>query len=223
MFLLKKEKTIHLLHIGKTGGTSLTSAFKDLQTPKYNFLTHFGHDHSFKEVPKNELVVFFLRNPLTRFVSGFYSRKRKGQPRYNVPWSAEEELAFNHFETPDALGTALSSANEQEKETAIEAMKGIGHVNTHFKDWLINIDYLKTRQKDIFYIGFQETFDSDFRGLYKKLTRLELETEILKEHVNPPGDDKNLSDKARMNLEQWFKNDIELYIYCSQIAKEVNL
>ncbi len=222
IFFKKKKKNIHLLHIGKTGGTSIITAFEKFSSLKYNFYTHFGHAHSFKDVPENDMIVFFLRDPLTRFISGFYSRKRKGQPRYNVPWNSEEEVAFNRFETPDDLGTALSSNDAKTKEAAIRAMKGIAHVKTYLQDWLVDVDYLKSRKNDIFFIGFQESFDSDFRGLYKKLTGSQYEDVILREHVNPDVGHKKLSDKARNNLELWFDHDMKLYNYCSQKAKEVN-
>lgn len=217
----KKKKAVHLLHIGKTGGTSLISTFKDLSTSKFNFITH-PHQFKFKDIPKGEKAVFFLRNPADRFVSGFYSRKRKGQPTYDVPWNAEEEIAFNAFDTPDSLASALSSTDSNLKETAVKAMQGIRHVNTYFSDWLVGIDYLEKRKKDIFYIGFQETFDGDLRRLYKKLTRLDWNTSVAEEHINRTSVDKNLSDESIKNLARWYKNDIALYQYCKTVSVEIN-
>ena len=48
-------------------------------------------------------AVFALRDPLTRFISGFYSGLRKGAPRYDIGWSKGEKRAFSWFSTPQEL------------------------------------------------------------------------------------------------------------------------
>ena len=129
----KKPTNIHLLHIGKTGGTSIIVMFKKFKSKKYNLIIH-GHQFNLEQIPAGEQFVFFLRRPLDRFVSGFFSRKREGRPRYDVPYNEEEKFAFDVFETPNSLAEALSSEDESTKSNAIRAMNGIRHVNTHFSD-----------------------------------------------------------------------------------------
>lgn len=217
-FFNKKVKNIHLLHIGKTGGTSLIKMIESISTTNYKIIVH-SHDYNFKDVPKNEKVIFFLRKPHDRFVSGFYSRKRMGKPTYNVPYNAEEKWAFDTFESPNKLAEALSDKNEVVRLNAIRAMCGIRHVNAHFSDWLISKEYLEKRKKNIFYIGFQETFSADFKALYEKLTRSEFKGLVCEEHKNFPNS-TNLSKKAYENLSEWYKNDIILYDYCQMISKK---
>jgi len=146
------KQIAHILHIGKTGGSVVKEALKPyLLAGKFKIELH---DHSFrlKDVPEGEKVVFFLRDPIKRFISGFYSRKRKGQPRYNFPWSPGEEGAFRHFKTPNALASALSSKNKRLKERAVMAMKNITHVNTSYCDWFDSETYFLYRFSDILFI-----------------------------------------------------------------------
>ncbi len=123
--LFKTKKTqIHFLHIGKTGGTSLNSLISSIDNYNSNFKYH---DHSFtlKNVPKNDLAIFFLRNPIDRFISAFYSRLREGKPKYDVPWNEKEKKAFQRFKTPNELALALSSTNSSLYLDALDAMSNL--------------------------------------------------------------------------------------------------
>lgn len=74
----KKPKKIHFLHIGKTGGSAIKSALKEhLTTPKYEVILH-GHNTSISDLPRNEKFFFFLRHPVTKFISGFIAVNAKG-------------------------------------------------------------------------------------------------------------------------------------------------
>lgn len=220
-FFKSKPRTIHLLHIGKTGGTSLTKMLKGLSNKRYIIKIH-PHEFSLRDVPKDDLAIFFLRNPIDRFVSGFYSRKRKGQPTYNVPWNLEEEKAFAIFESPSILAEALSSGDSQIQKDAINAMNGIRHVNTHFKDWLIDQSYLENHIKQLFFIGFQENFDEDLKALYLKITKKEWNQEVIRSHQTAQKEDKLMSEKASLNIKHWYEDDFELYQFCKTLSQKVN-
>jgi len=96
-----RERPLHFLHIGKTGGTAVKHALKPVAAPGYLML--HGHDVRLHDVAPDEQVFFFLRDPLSRFVSAFYSRQREGRPRYVVPWTPDEEAAFGRFRTANEL------------------------------------------------------------------------------------------------------------------------
>ena len=92
-----------------------------------------GYETRLSDIPDGEPVAFFVRDPISRFVSGFYSRQRQGQPRYNFPWSGEEQQAFARFRTPSQLGVALSSLDADRRTAAVQAMKSISHVPSSYK------------------------------------------------------------------------------------------
>ena len=213
-----RKKPVHLLHIGKTGGTAVRFALKDhLNTGRYIIVLH-GHDTTFRDIPVGERTVFFLRDPIKRFISGFHSRQRQGQPRYFSPWTEGEKPAFEHFKTPEQLARSLSSSDEDEKSRAVEAMNSIIHVNTIYWDWFENKEYCKSRIRDIFFVGFQERLNQDFETLRGKLALpnvINLPTDDRKAHKNPISLDTTLSEQAIRNLKHWYSGDYDFIDFCN--------
>ena len=82
---LRGRRVLHFLHIGKTGGTAAKSALRGHENSgDYEIILH-EHDFQLKDVPLGEKVVFFVRDPISRFVSGFYGRQRQDLPRHDAP------------------------------------------------------------------------------------------------------------------------------------------
>ncbi|MCP3675876.1 MAG: hypothetical protein GY829_15615 [Gammaproteobacteria bacterium] len=85
IYRLSGREIIHLLHIRKTAGSALKKALlNDLISARYKIELH---QHSFRlcDVPPGDKVIFVTRDPVSRYVSGFYSRQRMGKPRYHIP------------------------------------------------------------------------------------------------------------------------------------------
>lgn len=206
------KQFIHFIHIGKTGGTAIKYALEPfLKSGKYII---YVHSHSFKlqDAPEGEKVFFFLRDPIKRFTSGFYSRQRQGQPRMFFPWSPEEKAAFEYFKTPNQLALALSSTDNEERSKATIAMHSISHVRSHYWDWFKDETYFLSRVKDIFYIGFQETLQDDFEILKRKLQLpgvASLPIDEVHTHRNPTNVDKKLDMESILNLKNWYAKDYE--------------
>jgi hypothetical protein len=170
-----------------------------------------------------EKVIFFVRDPVTRFVSGFYTRWRHG--RNNAPWSPKEAIAFNKYDTPNKLALALSSDDPEEKESAIQAMRGIGHINWSMISWFESQDYFLSRISDIFFIGFQENLNEDFERLKAKLGTpkiVQLPTDDVRAHRTPNKFDRNLEEKAIENIKAWYAEDYEFISLCKQVSERVN-
>ena len=110
----------HFLHIGKTGGTAVKHALEPFAA-EFGIVLH-PHGTTLSHVPAGEHAFFFLREPVARFVSGFNSRKRRGRPRYDYPWTENEQWAFERFATPDDLARSLSSPDPAVAEAAATAM-----------------------------------------------------------------------------------------------------
>jgi hypothetical protein len=219
------KKYVHFLHIGKTGGTSIGYALKPFyRLPKYIVVLH-SHSVKLDDIPLHDKVFFMLREPISRFVSAFFSRKRKGYPRYYQDWSAIEQEVFTQFDTPNQLAEALLSTSQDIRNLAQKGMKNIFHVRNSYLDWFKSIEYFESRKTDIFYIGFQETLQQDFENLKRKLSlpkTLELPTDPVKAHISPEGYNKKLSESAISVLTDWYAKDIEFYQYCKNIAPEIN-
>lgn len=209
------RRLVHFLHIGKTGGTAVKMALGIKNQPRTTskFLL-IGQPHSFRmdQVKANEFCFFVIRDPIQRFVSGFYSRKRKGLPRALHEWTPAEQKAFEQFPTPNSLAEALRDPDRQIGADA--AMRSIGHVRSSYWDWLIHPDYLKAHQNQILWIGRQENLSSDFESFKTKLdleVSVSLPTDPVKAHKNPDGLDRHLSDQAIRNLRDWYAADFQVY------------
>jgi hypothetical protein len=155
------REPLHVLHVGKTGGTALNHVLI-----QYAGVSRFrpvfgGHVLTIADVPIGERFMFFIRDPLSRFVSAFNSRLREGRPRYHYPWRDEEKVAFSIFKTPNELATALSADDSSLRKKAEAAMHGIGHVNTGYSFWFGDESSFRARVSDLFFIGFQERLEDD--------------------------------------------------------------
>ena len=219
---LRGKQVVHFLHIGKTGGTAVKHALKaHLNTKKYIIKLH-PHAVKLRDVPKGEKVIFIVRDPISRFVSGFYSRKRQGRPRYYSPWSPDEETAFKQFSTPNALSKALASENKEMRNAAVKAMKNIKHVNASCWDWFESEAYFLSRISDVLFIGFQERLYDDFEILKEKLglpETVKLPKGDDEAHRNPRDLDMNLVKETITNLKEWYARDYEFVKLCRKKAK----
>ncbi|RMG22839.1 MAG: hypothetical protein D6732_25330 [Methanobacteriota archaeon] len=218
---MQGKEMLHFLHIGKTGGTAMKYALSRYPGGRY-FIYFHSHNTRLRDIPEGEKAIFFLRDPVSRFVSGFYSRKRQGQPKYFSPWSPEEKEAFAHFHTPNELAIAIFSEELEEKERAQRAMQCIQHVRSSYWDWFESKEYFMSRLLDIFFIGFQESLTEDFENLCSKLgwfDYVELPDDE-NAHRTPAEANRTLTDEAVKNLQKWYKDDYEFLRLCKALIRK---
>ena len=220
---------LHFLHIGKTGGTALSRILKskarEIESTPFSIM-RYKHDSYMKLIrieTDTGKFVFFVRHPVSRFVSGFYSRQRKGRPAYFIPWSKSEEAAFGYFKDPESLAVALDSDDPAARAAAIMAMEAIQHVSDPMTFWVGKTNALRRNRDEIFFIGAQETFDADCAAL---LTKIGVNPEVptlseSERHASgrqPPA----LSERATKNIEAWYAHDLELYQWCMRNRETIN-
>lgn len=210
-----------ILHNRKTAGTALKDILEQQKsrTPATNF-TSFEHAMTFPrfiaEHPDTQ-AIFFIRDPISRYVSGFYSRLREGKPRYYYPWSSAERRAFKRFKHPNQLAEALSSVNPIKRYLAISAMKSIGHVKHTYQSFLGSLAFLQEKSARIAFIGHQPEFDQDLirlRSLLNIDEDIQSPNDEIRAHRNPNDIDKTLSTKATRNLQKWYSADYAIYRWC---------
>ena len=237
-------KTIHFLHIGKTGGSAIKEALKrgikeqeiykkvnrlkdgrilDIKdlSGEFDQIVMHGHGTSLKDIPETDWFFFCIRDPISRFVSGFYSRQRQGKPRYDIPWNAKEERAFQHFESPNSLAEGLSSSSANIRGKATRAMQNIRHVKTSLSKWIVNPNYLNKRKSNLLYILEQKTLGKDFERLlqalhYKRQLNLSSDQKLTHQ-ANTPKNDISLSDLALQNLNNHYAKDIKIYKFLTEL------
>jgi len=235
---IQGKEFVHLLHIGKTGGSAVKYAIRGQYSVPSNSDRYVinrsvtnqryvvclrRHNVTFRDIPRGERVAFFVRDPIDRFVSGFYGRQRQDQPKYFVPWTPDEKIAFEIFATPNALASALSSPDVDEKASAERAMRSIEHVRSSYWEWFESEEYVRSRSSDVFFIGFQERLREDFAILKTKLglpERIELPADEVQAHVSPKDVDRTLDDDAVRNLRRWYERDFEFISLCRSLVEE---
>jgi hypothetical protein len=213
------KRRVHFLHIGKTGGSAIKHALSNVDAKRYEIHLH-THEFRLRNVPAGDGVFFFLRDPATRFVSGFHSRRRQGMPRARYPWNRAERMAFSRFSTPNALAIALTSEDAQVRAEALNAMHGIRHVKSHYWNWFGDESYFRSRFGDVLFVGRQETLDEDFERLKAVLdlpAGIALPKDDVESHRDPTGLDRTLEDVAIENLRSWYREDYRFAALCEEL------
>lgn len=217
---------VHFIHIGKTGGTAIKSAMKAAGRPKTRFGRIQLHPHRYRlaDVPEEDRLFFVMRDPVARFVSAFYSRLRKGYPRYTFEWTPAEEEAFQIFPTPQALASALGGPDLAQRDAARTAMRSIRHVRRKVTFWLGSPRTLERRLPQIVYIARQETLTQEWPHLKETLgfpSDLELPTEPVAAHRGDhSSEDRSLTEDAERALCRWYAEDYRLLELCERIRQE---
>jgi hypothetical protein len=208
---------VHFLHIGKNAGTQLRHLF-ELINARGNanlVLRREAHSVTLADLPADARYFFSLRDPIARFRSGFYSRKRKGQPRYHIEWTPHEAHAFDHFEHANDLAETLFAESERGM-AATAAMRSISHLAMNQVDWFPQSGFL-LRNRPPVWILRTERFEADLRILLDRLgitAEVAVADDAATRHSNDYSDVPKLSELARENLRQWYAQDFAFCAMC---------
>ena len=217
-----------LLHIGKNGGTAANAVIKaNNKLGVGEFVNCYKHKVGLQDVADDnmcERLMFFIREPVARYISAFNSRLRMGYPRHHGEWSPREEIAFEHFKTPNQLAEALSSEDPKRRQLAHDAMIGIRHLRRAYEHYLGSVELLEQEKDRIYFIAQTETFGPDF-DLMRKLIGvspdLELPTDDYGAHRTPEGFEKTVSELGRKNVQDYYKTDYAIYNWCVKRREEL--
>jgi hypothetical protein len=220
---IEMREEIYVLHIGKTGGTAVRTPIREFAKSNRRFKMKLpSHECGLPfvtEMSPNAKVIFFIREPVSRFISGFNSRLRKGQPRHFYEWNQKEKRAFSRFKTPNQLAEALYSWNPFRRRAAHKAMDAMRHTRWGYEYYLGSIDMLECEKHRILFIGAQEDLNADFEIL-KVVLELPADAALPQDDVNahrtPDGFEKHVSDRGRRNLEKYYQRDYQIYEWCKK-------
>jgi hypothetical protein len=220
-----RRENIHFLHIGKNAGTHVKFLARHVnKTSKTIRIVSHTHNVRLFEIPPEDPFFFAIRNPAERFKSGFYSRKRKGQPRIYRDWSEHEARAFSEFEHANDLAEALFEEGYRGFR-ALCAIKSISHCSMDQIGWFNRSGYFLEVRKPIWIIR-QEKFDNDIARLALKLGVNFAhigEIDAKTAHRNDYSGIPPLSDKAQKNLREWYRQDFEFYRCCEDWIRAQDL
>jgi hypothetical protein len=154
----QKGKPVQFIHIGKTGGSSIISMLREDDTASCTETNN--HRFVLGDGPAGTRYVFFVRDPVDRWVSGFLSRLRQGCPNYPHVGHRDELIAFYDFPTPDSLARALSTEKGQRANAAIR------HTRRSFSSYLAKIE---KHVHDIAFVGRMNKMTRDYNAMLKHI------------------------------------------------------
>lgn len=212
---------IAFIHIGKNAGSQVKQIAPKLIKQGFR-IKAYKHNLKLHQLPKDSKYFFSIRNPSSRFVSGFYSRKRKGRPKFNIDWSPHEKIAFQDFEHANYLAENLFSNNELGISARL-AIKSITHTGAHQFDYFHKAAYFAIQPPIT--IVRQEYFERDMQrfldilGINIKIESL-LTFDKIKSHQNDYAEAPPLSELALHNLKKWYIQDYMFYEMCEEWLKQ---
>ncbi|MBS1303046.1 hypothetical protein [Loktanella sp. SALINAS62] len=214
------------LHIGKTAGSHITRLSRQVKDLSGVSISTAPHQVRLMDIPNDKPYFFSIRNPISRFKSGFYSRKRRGSqlapegwnPVKGPGWTPSEKILFSEFEHANDLAENLYSDGIRGVR-AMYAITSSDHIGRHQIDWFFKRGYFLDENPPIWIIR-QEHFDTDYTTFIRK-AKLQVEYESLKEnlvaeriHASDYSDSPDFSDLAIKNLSRWYSRDFIFYDIC---------
>jgi hypothetical protein len=182
-------------------------------------IAYHGHSARIKDIPPNDPYFFSIRNPIDRFYSAFYMRKRKEQPRLYREWKESEREAYALFPEATELAEHIFSDSPLARH-AFVAMQSIGHLSFQHR-WFELRELMRTRPP--LAILRQARLAEDCQSLLVKLgveAPIGLPEDSTQAHRNDYSGALPLSEKAIANLEKWYAVDIEYYKILNQLIEE---
>jgi hypothetical protein len=216
---VEPEQRFVILHIGKTGGTSLKFLISDLKTSRPKLpISKVDHHQTIYDVltaDPTAQIGFVIRDPTDRFVSGFNSRLRSGRPDHSRPWSAEEAIVYSFFPTATSLAEALDSSDERMRSAADFAMKTILHLRLDYRHFLGDPDKLSTIRSSIYCVCDLKELSERVSDFFAPLgVSPDVVHATFKVRHRSPQSVAPLSELGLSNLKRVWADEYDLYDYC---------
>lgn len=207
------HRLIYFLHIGKAAGSQVKQMIEQVNRQQSAVtMKALAHDVTLADLPEPSDYFFSIRDPITRFRSGFYSRKRKGRPLNDIEWTPHEARAFAEFDHAAELAEALFAPGVEGMQ-AVAAMKAIRHTAQDQIDWFALAGDVFTTRPPVWVLR-QEQLEADLEVLLSRLDldfQPELRRDDVGSHANDYSDVPELTDKGKINLQRWYAQDIAFY------------
>lgn len=217
--------TICILHIGKTGGSFLRSVLhynKDRWQAPMQLLGHGATlKNSAKRFGADRQLAFVVRDPVSRFISAFYSRQRQGRPTYQSGWSAEEAAAFLWFEHAEELALALASDAPRRKSAALFAFNAIQHLRTDLRFYLGSLEEMLAERDRIVVCVDLCHLNTHLPTIMARLGVAEFEMPPTPQAHAAPSPLPSLSAAAEAALRDHWAEEFELYEVACALAADL--
>lgn len=208
-----RRRIVYFLHISKAAGSQVKEMMAQINRDvRHISLIGMGHKVGLLDLPEPADYFFSIRDPISRYRSAFYSRKRRGRPRNDIAWTAHEEMAFANFEHANDLAEALFAPGELGMK-AVAAMKAIEHTAQDQIDWFaLSGDIFNVRPP--IWVLRQENFEADLQVFFDRLgiqSPPQPRRDPKGAHANDYSGIPDISETGRDNLRRWYAQDYAFY------------
>jgi len=210
------------LHIAKAGGGSI----RQFLAPIRGRWAGAGHQFDLDTVAEqwpDAPMFFFVRDPITRFVSGFNNYHRAVVHKGMKLPQDSHIVSYHLFPTANDLAEGLASDDEFTLSAAHYAITHLAFLARHLVHYLGPTENIDRHRDRIAYIGHFEQFDASVEAMREILDLppyLELPEDEAKAHRSQASLPTYLSDTARAALRDWYAADIVVYEHCVNIHRE---
>ncbi|QUL37664.1 sulfotransferase family 2 domain-containing protein [Erythrobacter sp. JK5] len=208
-----RRRVVYFLHIGKAAGSQVKQMMAQVNREADGVLMKgLSHDVTLADLPEPADYFFSIRDPISRFRSGFYSRKRRGRPLNDIAWTPHEETAFANFEHAADLAEALFAPGEEGMRAAA-AMKSIRHTAQDQIDWFALAGDIFTVRPPVWVLR-QEHLEADMKVLLDRLGvdfTPEARRDAKGAHANDYAGIPDLTETGIANLKRWYAQDVAFY------------
>lgn len=142
----KTYSTQHgFLHIPKTGGSSIMRFFeqnhqliKEMPVP----LFHSWNLELINSYFPCMKLIFAIRDPLERTISGYQSRLRMGMPEYYVPWRQEEAISFCMYRSVEEFLDGLLEEGDYHVSATTYVLESIMAISWNYAYYFKDVNTL---------------------------------------------------------------------------------
>ena len=214
----KKQKRVEFVfvHVGKTGGASVSQALKHQPLPYEEFHTrtlYLPCQPTQNEVQGKPMLVS-VRHPLSRAVSIWNWRKYLCQ--HKMRCSSSEKILFFRCTFTDFVNTLAQSQRKKDIFSSLCSPHLIGHWNTNHQWYLKNIDesYIDTNvwavDQSSMAHDLERFFDDhSWSSFGKNVTSVVIN---LHENSDYPKDIKELTPTQKEILSDYLSDEIDFYL-----------
>lgn len=202
------------LHIPKTAGSAIKDAIRSAEMDDDTRPDIYLHESSLLDL-RGQSVVFSVRDPVDRVISGFYSRLRMGRPKVHIPHSRAEAKTFRRWPQFEDLARDVLLG----KRRARKGWRSIGHLRP-LSTWLRDVDELRSAR--IAYIADIRTLEAEWPHVRDALglpKDSELPSSPIKAH-RAPNPAPEISHELRRDLMEKLWHDYELYEECLSLRRQ---
>ena len=184
---IRSKKPLHFLHLAKTGGTTIRSTIGDRTLGKFRMrnkifwkyypkvIFHSDVPQSFEKLPN---LVFFIRDPIARYQSGFEYAKRiliSNEKTVHKESFADDpakkkqlESLFEQFSSFEEWIHCLSKTQDNIKHDFAASLKeAIPVLRMDYTYYFKDLQNVRMHSTKVIFIGSQETFTDDMKALKK--------------------------------------------------------